>query len=459
MVYVGRQRQALAQKKRTKTLIVRKCIMDDDTILRDAIADAERQVKKKKRQVFEPVKRQPTKLVKPKKTTKKKLTTLELFRKKKQLGKNTEAQNLLRKPTKDRDKPHLLTAQKDVIHQADLLFLPKDTQMVIVEGKRKQITYRYALVVVDTATSKTDAVPLATKKATEVLQGLKTIYNRPKKKRILDRPSVMMQVDSGNEFMGVVKRYFDDNKVVVKYGKPGRSRQQSFAESHNYLLGRMIMERQVGEELNVGQTSKEWVKDLPDFVDIINDPEATVVREPIGMDEKRKYKAPVCKKDSCDLIPVGTKVRVIADKPIDPVTGQRLPGNFRSGDLRWERTVRTVTQQILKPGNPPLYRVGGPPQTSAKGQSKFDMKGVAYTKGQLQVVSDEQKTPESTQRKWVVDKLMLEKKIMNNPEYGRVVHVLVKYKGHPPEWQPKKMLQADVPDKVKQWDREMKKGK
>ena len=86
---------------------------------------------------------------------------------------------------------------------------------------------------VDTATSKTDAVPLATKKSAEVLHGLKTIYNRPKKTRILNRPSVMLQVDSGNEFMGVVKRYFDDNEVVVKYGKPGRSRQQPFAESHN----------------------------------------------------------------------------------------------------------------------------------------------------------------------------------------------------------------------------------
>ena len=73
MVYMGRQHQVLAQKKRTKTLIVRKCMMDDDTILRDAIADAERQVKKKKRQVFEPVKRQPTKSVKPNKTTKKKV--------------------------------------------------------------------------------------------------------------------------------------------------------------------------------------------------------------------------------------------------------------------------------------------------------------------------------------------------------------------------------------------------
>ena len=423
----------------------------DDKFLKEVIADAERQSKKKKRQVFEPVKPQ-----KPKTKTKK-LTTLELFRKKKQLGKNTEAQNLLRKPTKDRDKPHLLTAQKDVIHQADLLFLPKDTQTITVKGKRKQVTYRYALVVVDTATSKTDAVPLATKQAAEVLQGLKTIYNRPKKKRILNVPSVMMQVDSGKEFMGAVKRYFDDNKVVVKYGKPGRSRQQSFAESHNYLIGRMIMERQVGEELNVGQSAREWVKDLPDFVDIINDPEATVVREPIGMDEKRKYKAPVCKKDSCDLIPVGTKVRVIADKPIDPVSGQRLPGNFRSGDLRWERTVRTVTQQILKPGNPPLYRVNGPPQASAKGQSKFDMKGVAYTKRQLQVVSGEQKTPEATQRKFIVEKLLPQKKVMNNPEYGRVVHVLVKYKGHPPEWQPKKLLQSDVPDKVKEWEKNMRK--
>ena len=65
---------------------------------------------------------------------------------------------------------------------------------------------------------------MATKKAAEVLQGLKTIHNRPKKKRILDRRSVTTQVDSGKEFAGVVKRYFDDNKVVVKYGKPGRSR-------------------------------------------------------------------------------------------------------------------------------------------------------------------------------------------------------------------------------------------
>ena len=39
MVYMGRQHQVSAQKKRTKTLIVRKCIMDDDTILRDAIYD------------------------------------------------------------------------------------------------------------------------------------------------------------------------------------------------------------------------------------------------------------------------------------------------------------------------------------------------------------------------------------------------------------------------------------
>ena len=56
-----------------------------------------------------------------------------------------------------------------------------------------------------------------------------------------------------------------------------------------------------------------------------------------------------------------------------------------------------------------------------------------------------------------MEKLLPQKKVMNNPEYGRVVHVLVKYKGHPPEWQPKKMLQSDVPDKVKEWEKNMRK--
>jgi hypothetical protein len=49
---------------------------------------------------------------------------------------------------------------------------------------------------------------------------------------------------------------------------------------------------------------------------------------------------------------------------------------FRSGDIRWNKTDRTVEKIILNPNLPPMYMLNG----SDKG---LDNK-VAYTKSQLQ---------------------------------------------------------------------------
>ena len=70
-----------------------------------------------------------------------------------QAKENNVVKNLLLRPQKDNNEntPHTENPTQNAIHQADLLFLPED------EG------YRYALVVVDLATRKTDAEPLKTK--------------------------------------------------------------------------------------------------------------------------------------------------------------------------------------------------------------------------------------------------------------------------------------------------------
>jgi hypothetical protein len=282
-----------------------------------------------------------------------------------------------------------------------------------------------------------------TPKAT--LQAFKTIYNR----KILNFPSLMLMVDGGGEFKKDVSKYFTDKKVVVKIGKAGRSRQQAMVESHNGLISKLITRRQAEEEQETGEPSREWIDDLPIVIEAINEDfeEDSRGLEPLTADDIPD--APVCKNSSCDLIPEGTKVRAIADKPIDIATSKKLGGGFRNGDARWEKPIRTVTQQILKPGNPPLYRLSG-------------RKGVAYTKAQLQIVIKE--TPsQNAQNKFIIDKLLPEKKKIK----GRI-HIRVKWKdptgkykkeGVEYGWEPRANLIKDVPELVKQIEKEIKQSK
>ena len=70
------------------------------------------------------------------------------------------------------------------------------------------------------------------------------------------------------------------------------------------------------------------------------------------------------------------KVLIILDHPVNTATNKRMGSVFRSGDIRWNKTDRTVEKIILNPNLPPMYMLNG----SDKG---IDNK-VAYTKSQLQ---------------------------------------------------------------------------
>ena len=147
---------------------------------------------------------------------------------------------ILMKPKKDRDPPSRISQVygPNQVHQADLLYLPYDAD-------DKQAP-RLALVVVDVATRKADAepvTPIRRKKADgtkyryrEADQTLKA-FQRIYKREILSFPKTMLQVDNGAEFKGKTKEHFEKKNVIVKYGLPGRSRQQAFAETVTKLLG------------------------------------------------------------------------------------------------------------------------------------------------------------------------------------------------------------------------------
>lgn len=269
--------------------------------------------------------------------------------------------NLLKPVKKDKKKniPHTDVRTINAVHQADILYLPSDNG------------YKYVLVVADLATRLFDAEPLRKKDSNTVLKAFKKIYNR----NILNLPK-RLEVDSGNEFMGQVKKYFKDNKIFIRVSKIGRHRQNAVVERKNQLLSVMIFERQLEQELITGERDRRWVKDLPNYVKILNDQTKNTWK----MKDKNNYGDPVCKGDACKLLDEGTKVRVALDNPYDIPTKKTLPGKFRSTDIRWDPKVRVIKRVMIYPDKPPLYLLDG-----NKGLDGVDF-SAAYTKNQLFVI-------------------------------------------------------------------------
>lgn len=340
--------------------------------------------------------------------------------------KRQQLYNLFKRPKKDKglNMPKLPRVLPNLIHQADLLYLPHD-------GK-----YKYALVVVDIGSRMTDAVPLENRNAEHVLNAFKKIYGR----NILSIPE-RLEVDSGSEFKGALKNYFVDKNITVRYGKPNRHRQQSLVERRNQQIANALFKRQTGQEILTGEKDTQWVKDLPTMIQGLNKRYKNMKMKPLP-------DIPVAEKDSMDILEIGTEVRAQLDEPISVTTGDREIGSFRSTDIRWNPEIRVIREILLRPGQPPMYLLDG-----SVGKHKFEP--VGYTRNQLQVVpSDEQPPPLSVIRgevkNWKIKKIIGKKGKGNNIKYN------VLWVAGDTSWESRKKLLEDVPQMVQKYEDNLK---
>ena len=245
-----------------------------------------------------------------------------------------ELKSLYQIPKKEKldDMPHFQVF-KDGFQQADLLFLPMDNK------------YNYALVVVDIHSRKCDAEPITTKSTETVVKAFQKIYKR----KILKLPT-SITFDSGSEFKGETKAYFKNQDIKVRYAETNRHRQISMAEAKNKIIGSTLHKLMALVELKTKKESRKWVQYLPELVSVIN----KSLPEPIN---KALKDEPFSSKTNEDILPIGTRVRVKLDYPINLVNKKRLVGTFRSSDIRWTRDIKTITNIILKPGFPIMYQV------------------------------------------------------------------------------------------------------
>ncbi len=301
---------------------------------------------------------------------------------------------------------HVSVAKRGQIYQADLLYLPEDNG------------YNYALVVVDTATHHMDAEPLENKSTASVLNAFKSIFKRP----YLKLPQYSIEVDDGTEFKGSVKKYFEDNHVIVRAGKPYRHRQQAVVEWMNYVIGKVLFMLMTVDEIQTSETIKDWVKELPSLVASINKNMTVTPKPPPERDIREA------------IIPVGTLVRYALDAPINIPDERKLIGTFRAGDVRWSIKPVKVTEFFLRPDQPVLYAVEG-------------NKTNTYTRDQLQVYDETEYKP--SPRKFIVEAIVDTKKVRNQIFY------FVKWKGCDSKdntWEPRAQLLKDIPALVKQYE-------
>lgn len=340
-----------------------------------------------------------------------------------------EVRNLYKRPPKERKKEmgdYNFTYEPNMHHQADLLFLPED------EG------YRYALVVVDLATHLCDACPLKNKYSSDVKDAFETIYDRG----IIEMPKILT-MDSGTEFKGEVIKYLKENGIRYRYGKPKRHRQLAVVERTNQYLAKGLFMRMTSQELLTGEPSREWVEELPKFVQYINKKRK---REPPKEPKSVKSR---CSGDDCTLLDIGTKVRTKLDHPLDAATDKFLHGErFRITDIRWDPVVRTITNIILHPNQPPFYQLD-----DKKRKNGIDVTAM-YTKKQLQVVPEGEEAPSPSVIRGTPSNYRVEKLLEKKKEKNRI-YFLVKWRGFPESqatWELRTELNESVPELVKEFE-------
>jgi len=303
----------------------------------------------------------------------------EFYKKiKKNAKANTELNQLYKKPKPEikQEMPKFQVFYPNVFYQSDVLYMPEDND------------FKFMLVVVDIYDNSVDAEPIKIVDWEHVLIAFKAIFKR----KYLEYP-VFITLDKGKEFnQPEIIQYFTEKGVNVKFTETGRHRQNAVVERMNLTLATILFKRMVSQELITGETSKEWVSDLPGLIKTLNKKE----NKKVPLNPNDIPELPIIDDYSGKMLSIGQEVRYKLDYPINTTNNARLYGEFRATDIRWSPKIYKIIDIQLMPGKPPMYLIN-------------DKKFVARTKNQLSVVKGNEEQPDA---------------IFNRGKYKKPVHNL-----------------------------------
>lgn len=240
--------------------------------------------------------------------------------------------------------------EPDYNMMADLLTLPT-----------AQFGYKFLFVIVDLATKEFDMEQMKTKTPEAALSAMKKCFER----NYIKKPYASLKTDGGGEFKGVFQKYLYDESILHKTTMPDRHSQLAMIDSLCRQIGRLINGYLNTKSLKAGKYKNDWLKVLPTIREKLNEYRTRNVKLPKNPDE---FEYPLF--DNLKEVKKGKKTKFIEVKPIynigdmvyrkldapRDVLGQKLSGNFRMGDVKYDTTPRKIINVFYMGGRGPLYR-------------------------------------------------------------------------------------------------------
>ena len=301
------------------------------------------------------------------------------------------------------------------VHQIDTLYLPKDNN-----GDK------YLLVVVDIGSGMMDCRPMSQLNADTTLKMLKNMYGLDNKRsnKVFSKPPLKIHVDKGSEFNNqLVQDFFYRKNIGLRFASTGRHTQQAIVERMNFAIGEVINKLQLHNENIVGEQDTDWVDYIPDIIEAVNDNAKKTKPILPKQDDNADVK---CNGTECDILEVGTKVRIALDYPVG-ASGERLHGKFRAGDRRFSLKPYAIENVLMYPNQPIRYVIDG-------------VKNNTFSKAEL-LPYVAPKSKQLTNERFLIDKIVKKKKEKNQ------IYYLVKWKGYDDTyntWEAKKKLLGEV---------------
>lgn len=207
--------------------------------------------------------------------------------------------------------------------------------------------YQYCYTFVDTKTRQIFTMATRDKSMSTTLKVLKAAWD------FYNKDIKMICVDRGSEFVNrEMEQFCSMNNITLNIGMTNR-RFNGIVEAYIGFIKKYVNEKLGENQLrNISQWN-QWREYVQKTVDTINQHNA--------LEYPKKYSMTYSKVKEYDTdIKVGDLVHVKLDYPASVLTGKRVHGEFRYGDMHWTSQTYPITKIILRNNDQaPRYKVSG----------------------------------------------------------------------------------------------------
>ena len=224
----------------------------------------------------------------------------------------------------------------------------------VIELPETKENFDRLLTICDLANNAFDIEPMKKNKSPdETMKALNKIFTR----KYIKKPKYSITSDPGVEFKGAFDKFCKDNAIFHRVGLTGRHAQNAVIERLHREIGRIINGYLNSKERKTGHIYKEWFQIIPQLREELNN---FRIDKTISSSKKEWFNMERTAKDFSveHFEKPKFEINDLVHRQLDyskDIHGNKLYGNFRMGDYRYEKEARKIINILIYP-EPVQYR-------------------------------------------------------------------------------------------------------